>query len=53
MYTINTQDKFYSFCNGHKCKIVNTKREDGYFECYVFAFSIFVLLRPSELEEDI
>lgn len=50
-YVINTTEKEYQFLNGYQCKVINSNRDDGYIECYCPAFSILILLKPSELED--
>lgn len=37
--------------NGAKCKIVNSKRDDGLIEIYVYGFNSFLLVEPEELDE--
>ena len=51
-FIIHTDKKEYSSFNGFECKVVNDKRTDGLIEVYVPVFNVFILLEPTELEDE-
>lgn len=52
LFTICTDKSYYKEFNGHKCKITNTHRDDGYYEVYIDDMQSFILLEPHELDGD-
>ena len=50
-FTLNSKREELKLFNGAKCKIVNSKRDDGLIEIYVYGFNSFLLVEPEELDE--
>ena len=50
-FTINSKRESMTLFNGAKCKIVNSKRDDGLIEIYVYGFNSFLLVESEELDQ--